>query len=218
MRASHSLQAATIEPCRRECARHLALLRLDERDQREHGAIDDAGDHRQSHQKAEIVSAWPNQASPVFSSSLGALMRRHPAISRAGACHVGAAAALTQPALFMCDTRRHERRSADERRSTHEVPDADRAALLRAGSAQRSIVFVGLMGAGKTAIGRKVAASSACPSSTATTRSKPRRGMTVPELFELYGEAEFRALEQRVIAAPARSTARRCCRPAAAPS
>ena len=77
-------------------------------------------------------------------------------------------------------------------------PDESHAALLgRLGS--RSIVFVGLMGAGKTAIGRKVATMLACPSSTATTRSKASSRMTVPELFERYGETEFRALEQRVI-------------------
>ena len=64
---------------------------------------------------------------------------------------------------------------------------------------QRSIVFVGLMGAGKTAIGRKVARRSDWRSPTATTRSRPCRGMTIPELFERYGETEFRALEQRVI-------------------
>ena len=65
---------------------------------------------------------------------------------------------------------------------------------------QRSIVFVGLMGAGKTAIGRKVAASLSLPFMDSDQEIESVSRMTVPELFERYGEPEFRALEQRVIA------------------
>ncbi|WP_192182435.1 shikimate kinase [Mesorhizobium amorphae] len=64
---------------------------------------------------------------------------------------------------------------------------------------KRSIVFVGLMGAGKTAIGRKVAAMLALPFIDSDQEIESVSRMTVPELFERYGEAEFRALEQRVI-------------------
>ena len=64
---------------------------------------------------------------------------------------------------------------------------------------QRSIVFVGLMGAGKTAIGRKVAAALGLPFTDSDHEIESVSRMTVPELFERYGEAEFRALEQRVI-------------------
>ena len=63
----------------------------------------------------------------------------------------------------------------------------------------RSIVFVGLMGAGKTAIGRKVAAILALPFIDSDQEIESVSRMTVPELFERYGETEFRALEQRVI-------------------
>jgi shikimate kinase len=63
----------------------------------------------------------------------------------------------------------------------------------------RSIVFVGLMGAGKTAIGRKVAQVLGLPFIDSDQEIEAVSRMTVPELFELYGEAEFRALEQRVI-------------------
>ena len=74
----------------------------------------------------------------------------------------------------------------------------DHTALLgRLGS--RSIVFVGLMGAGKTAIGRKVATMLSLPFIDSDHEIESVSRMTIPELFEHYGEAEFRALEQRVI-------------------
>lgn len=65
---------------------------------------------------------------------------------------------------------------------------------------KRSVVFVGLMGAGKTAIGRKVAATLGLPFLDSDQEIEAVSRMTVPELFERYGEPEFRALEQRVIA------------------
>jgi shikimate kinase len=65
---------------------------------------------------------------------------------------------------------------------------------------KRSVVFVGLMGAGKTAIGRKVAATLGLPFLDSDQEIEAVSRMTVPELFERYGEPEFRSLEQRVIA------------------
>lgn len=78
------------------------------------------------------------------------------------------------------------------------LPDTAQASLLEALGA-RSIVFVGLMGAGKTAIGRKVATALALPFIDSDHEIETVSRMTVPELFEHYGEAEFRTLEQRVI-------------------
>jgi shikimate kinase len=63
----------------------------------------------------------------------------------------------------------------------------------------RSVVFVGLMGAGKTAIGRKVAGSLGLPFVDSDQEIESASRMSIPELFERYGEPEFRALEQRVI-------------------
>jgi shikimate kinase len=77
-------------------------------------------------------------------------------------------------------------------------PASPHADLLdRLGS--RSIVFVGLMGAGKTAIGRKVATELGIPFTDSDQEIETASRMTIPELFERYGEPEFRALEQRVI-------------------
>lgn len=75
----------------------------------------------------------------------------------------------------------------------------EHAALLAALGA-RSVVFVGLMGAGKTAIGRKVAGTLGLSFIDSDHEIESVSRMTIPELFERYGEAEFRALEQRVIA------------------
>ncbi|WP_040592584.1 shikimate kinase [Mesorhizobium metallidurans] len=77
-------------------------------------------------------------------------------------------------------------------------PDESHAALLGL-LGNRSIVFVGLMGAGKTAIGRKVATMLGLPFIDSDQEIESVSRMSVPELFERYGETEFRALEQRVI-------------------
>jgi shikimate kinase len=77
-------------------------------------------------------------------------------------------------------------------------PVGDHAALLERLGGQ-SVVFVGLMGAGKTAIGRKVATMLSLPFIDSDHEIEIVSRMTIPELFEHYGEAEFRALEQRVI-------------------
>lgn len=78
----------------------------------------------------------------------------------------------------------------------NDTPDA--AALL-SGLGDRSIVFVGLMGAGKTAIGRRVASVLGLAFIDSDHEIETASRMSIPELFERYGEAEFRALEQRVI-------------------
>jgi len=77
---------------------------------------------------------------------------------------------------------------------------ADDADRLRSRLGSRSIVFVGLMGAGKTAIGRRVSSILGLPFTDSDHEIEGVSRMTVADLFERYGEAEFRALEQRVIA------------------
>ena len=64
---------------------------------------------------------------------------------------------------------------------------------------RRSIVFVGIMGAGKTVIGRKIASIFGLPFVDSDHEIEKVSRMTIPELFVAYGEPEFRALEQRVI-------------------
>jgi shikimate kinase/3-dehydroquinate synthase len=63
----------------------------------------------------------------------------------------------------------------------------------------RSIVLVGLMGAGKTAIGKRLAAKLSLPFFDADQEIEQAAGITVAEIFARHGEAHFRAGEKRVI-------------------
>jgi len=74
--------------------------------------------------------------------------------------------------------------------------DADIAAAL----GSRSIVLVGMMGAGKSTIGRRLAARLRLPFTDADTEIEAAAGMSIPDIFETRGEAQFRDGEARVIA------------------
>ena len=65
---------------------------------------------------------------------------------------------------------------------------------------KRSIVLVGLMGAGKTTIGRRLAKRLHLPFADSDVEIEAAAGMPVPEIFERFGEAHFRDGERRVIA------------------
>ncbi|MBO6635321.1 shikimate kinase [Parvibaculum sp.] len=67
-------------------------------------------------------------------------------------------------------------------------------------AAERSIVLVGLMGAGKTTVGRRLARRLDLAFVDADAEIEEAAGETIPEIFERRGEAAFRAGEQRVIA------------------
>lgn len=73
------------------------------------------------------------------------------------------------------------------------------SAVVRA-LAGRSIVLVGMMGAGKSSIGRRLASRLGIPFIDADTEIESAAGMTIPEIFEKHGEPYFRAGEARVIA------------------
>jgi shikimate kinase len=64
----------------------------------------------------------------------------------------------------------------------------------------RLIVLVGMMGAGKSTIGRRLAARLGLPFTDADTEIETAAGMTIPEIFEVHGEQHFRDGEARVIA------------------
>lgn len=65
---------------------------------------------------------------------------------------------------------------------------------------RRSIVLVGMMGAGKSSIGRRLATRLGIPFVDADTEIESAAGMTIPEIFAKHGERYFRAGEARVIA------------------
>ena len=64
----------------------------------------------------------------------------------------------------------------------------------------RPIVLVGLMGAGKTTVGRRLAALLRLPFIDADEEIERAAGLEVSEIFALHGEEEFRRGERRVIA------------------
>jgi shikimate kinase len=64
----------------------------------------------------------------------------------------------------------------------------------------RLVVLVGMMGAGKSTIGRRLAARLNLPFVDADTEIEAAAGMTIPEIFEVHGEPHFRDGEARVIA------------------
>ncbi|HZL41053.1 MAG TPA: shikimate kinase [Pseudolabrys sp.] len=66
--------------------------------------------------------------------------------------------------------------------------------------ASRSIVLVGMMGAGKSSVGRRLAVRLAIPFVDADTEIESAAGMSIPEIFAKHGEGYFRAGEKRVIA------------------
>ncbi|CAK09840.1 putative shikimate kinase I [Rhizobium johnstonii 3841] len=69
----------------------------------------------------------------------------------------------------------------------------------RAALGSRNLILVGLMGAGKSSVGRIVASQLAIPFIDSDLEIERVSRMTIAELFAAYGEQEFRALEARVI-------------------
>lgn len=67
------------------------------------------------------------------------------------------------------------------------------------GLGSRNLILVGLMGAGKTAIGKMVANALDIPYIDTDQEIESAARMTISEIFQHYGEQEFRALETRVI-------------------
>ena len=64
----------------------------------------------------------------------------------------------------------------------------------------RSVVLVGLMGAGKSTVGRRLGHRLGLPFRDADLEIEAAAGMTIPDIFSIYGETYFRDGERRVIA------------------
>ena len=66
--------------------------------------------------------------------------------------------------------------------------------------AGRPIVLVGMMGAGKTTVGRRLAMRLGLPFTDSDAEIETAAGMSIADIFATHGEDEFRAGEARVIA------------------
>ncbi|MFN3592781.1 MAG: shikimate kinase [Thermaurantiacus sp.] len=66
--------------------------------------------------------------------------------------------------------------------------------------AGRPVVLVGLMGVGKSSIGKRLAARLHVPFADADTEIEAAAGMSISEIFARFGEPHFRDGERRVIA------------------
>lgn len=73
------------------------------------------------------------------------------------------------------------------------------AAAIRAALQRRSVVLVGMMGVGKSSIGRRFAARLAIPFADADAEIEKAADMSIPDIFARHGEPYFRSGEARVI-------------------
>ncbi len=83
---------------------------------------------------------------------------------------------------------------------THRPIPAETVERVLARLGERSVVLVGMPGAGKSTIGRRLASLLRLPFVDADHEIERAAAMTIPEIFEKFGEAEFREGEKRVIA------------------
>jgi shikimate kinase len=87
-------------------------------------------------------------------------------------------------------------RGGSRRRENDDGPDV---AAIRAALGRRSVVMVGLMGCGKSSVGRRLAARLSLPFVDADDEIEAAAQKSIPEIFADYGETVFRDGERRVI-------------------
>jgi shikimate kinase len=80
------------------------------------------------------------------------------------------------------------------------VDDAKIAEKLRSALGRRSVVMVGLMGCGKSSVGRRLASKLGVPFIDADDEIEQAAGKSIKDIFADHGEAHFRDGERRVIA------------------
>ena len=80
-----------------------------------------------------------------------------------------------------------------------EAAMSETRASLPCSLAGQFIVLIGLMGAGKSNLGRRLAAATSLPFKDSDNEVEAAAGCSIEEIFERYGEQEFRDGERRVI-------------------
>jgi shikimate kinase len=87
-----------------------------------------------------------------------------------------------------------------DRATHHFAGTAALEAAIVAALGRRSVVLVGMMGAGKSSIGRRLALRLGIPFVDADAEIEKAAGMSIADIFASHGEPDFRAGEARVIA------------------
>jgi shikimate kinase len=85
------------------------------------------------------------------------------------------------------------------------MPDAQSLQAIRTALGQRSVVLVGLMGCGKSAIGRRLAHRLVLPFVDADEEIEKAAGKSIEDIFAEHGEPYFREGERKVLARLLRS-------------
>lgn len=80
------------------------------------------------------------------------------------------------------------------------MPGRSHEADIVAALGDRPVVLIGMMGAGKSTVGRRLALRLGLPFLDADTEIEHAAAMTIPEIFETHGELHFRDGEAKVIA------------------
>ncbi len=81
-----------------------------------------------------------------------------------------------------------------------DLATSERAHAIRAALGNRSLVMVGLMGCGKTSVGRRLSVALDLPFVDADEEIEAAAGKSINEIFADHGEAHFRDGERKVIA------------------
>jgi shikimate kinase len=87
-----------------------------------------------------------------------------------------------------------------ERPAGRKKESKERRASIRGALRTRSVVLIGLMGAGKTAVGKRLAARLELPFTDADSEIEAAAGESIRDIFAQHGEPYFRDGEARVIA------------------
>ncbi|WP_350150207.1 shikimate kinase [Devosia sp. RR2S18] len=84
------------------------------------------------------------------------------------------------------------------RRSGRRVLDASCAHSIKQQLDGRFVLFIGMMGCGKSLMGRMLASELGLPFLDLDHEAEAAAGLTISEIFGSYGQAEFRRLEERI--------------------
>jgi len=129
-------------------------------------------------------------AAASFSPKLGALASRYAAPNLTERPFFGSTSPKSKEKTHIVNP------SSESTRAAKRVPIETRVARLLSG---RTLVMVGMMGAGKSSIGRRLAGRLSIAFADADAEIEKAANATITEIFERHGEAYFRDGERRVI-------------------